>query len=239
MPIRELLINPTLNLEVAKEKIVIFVVSGFDRWDVVGDIVEKYGRSNHSTTLWPIYTHIKNKIGYSDLTDIHNVSIYNEKFVVSELIIDFITLLNWCTLHNAKLLFISGFTPELNMTHFLKWLVQNNDMDFDVRLSSKLVSKIPWDRQIKPMGFDCITSMLLHLENRDDLIPYYGFRNFNPDKITEYGYMSKCQHPTKKGHELLCDLIYEEIKNYDNVIEPNHFEMCINYYKKRKIRGLI
>ncbi len=237
--VRELLLNPTLNLEVAKEKIVIFVVSGFDRFDVANDIVEINGTSSHSTTLWPTYNHVKDKTGYSELTTIHNESIYCEKFVVSELIIDFLTLINWCSLHNAKLLFISGFTPELNMEHFLKWLVRDLNMDFDTTLSSKLVSKIPWHRQIKPMGFDCITSMLLHLENRDDLIPYYGFRNFKPEKITKYGYMSKCQHPTKKGHELLCDLIYDEIKNYNNVEQPNFFEMCLDYYKKRKPNSLI
>ncbi len=238
--IRELLINPTLNLEVAKEKIVIFVVSGFDRLDVANDIVEKHGRSNHSTTLWPIYQDNKNKIGYSELSKVSGESIYDEKFVVSELLIDFITLLNWCELHNAKLLFISGFTPELNMEHFLRWLVTDSlEIDFDKILSSKLVSKIPWHRQIKPMGFDCITSMLLHLEKRDDLIPYYGFRNFNPEKITEHGYMSKCQHPTQKGHELLCDLVYEEIKNYDYKTQPDFYDMCMKYYHRKKINGLI
>jgi len=231
--IRELFLNPTLNLEIAKEKIVVFVVSGFDRLDIVNDIVEKNSRSNHSTTLWPFYKKSENKIGYCELTTSSGESIYNEKFVVSELMMDFFTLINWCQLHNAKLLFVSGFTPELNMKHFLRWLVNNDDDDFDKILSSKLISKIPWHRQVKPMGFDCITSMLLHLEKRDDLIPNYGFRNFNPEKITEHGYMSKCQHPTKKGHELLCDLIYEEIKNYDNVKQPNFFEMCLNYYKKK------
>lgn len=236
--VRELLLNPTLNLEVAKEKIVIFVVSGFDRFDVANDIVEVNGTSSHSTTLWPSYLHDKNKFGYSQLTTIHNESIYCEKFVVSELIIDFLTLINWCNLHNAKLLFVSGFTPELNMKHFLKWLVRDLNMDFDTKIASKLVSKIPWHRQIKPMGFDCITSMLLNLENRNDLIPNYGFRNFNPEKITEFGYMSKCQHPTKKGHELLCDLIYDEIKKYDEVVQPNFLEMCLEYYKKRTADSL-
>jgi hypothetical protein len=237
--VRELLLNPTLNLEIAKEKIVIFVVSGFDRFDVVNDIVELNGTSSHSTTLWPSYLHDKNKFGYSQLTTKDNESIYCEKFVVSELIIDFITLINWCELNNAKLLFVSGFTPELNMEHFLKWLVRDTNVDFDTKIASNLVSKIPWHRQIKPMGFDCITSMLLHLEDRDDLIPHYGFRNFNPEKITEYGYMSKCQHPTKKGHELLCDLIYEEIKNYNNIEQPNFLKMCLEYYKNRKPNNFI
>jgi hypothetical protein len=232
--VRELLLNPTLNLEIAKEKIVIFVVSGFDRFDVAHDIVEINGTSSHSTTLWPTYENIKNKVGYSELTTNSGESIYNEKFVVSELIIDFLTLLNWCELYNAKLLFISGFTPELNMEHFLKWMVRDFNMDFDTTIASKLISKIPWHRQIKPMGFDCITSMLLHLENRDDLIPHYGFRNFKPEKITEHGYMSKCQHPTQKGHELLCDLIFDEIKKYDIKSSPDFYEMCIDFYKKRK-----
>jgi hypothetical protein len=242
--VRELFLHPTLNLEKAKEKIVIFVVSGFDRLDVVNNIVESY---NHSTTLWPIYLNDKTRTGYAKLTRDDGVSIYDEKFVVSELILDFFTLLNWCELNNAKLLFISGFTPELNMNHFLRWLTETPTMDFDKTLSSKFVSKIPWHRQIKPMGFDCITSMLVHLEGRDDLIPNYGFKNFKPDTITEKGYMSKCQHPTQKGHDLLCDIVYEHIKNYDNVEIPNLEKMCMDYYQQKydehqshlKINGII
>jgi hypothetical protein len=57
--------------------------------------------------------------------------------------------------------------------------------------------------------------MLLNLENRSDLINDYKFRLFNIEKITKHGYMSKCQHPTKKGHELLADIVYEHILNYD------------------------
>ena len=30
--------------------------------------------------------------------------------------------------------------------------------------------------------------------------------------IIKNDYVSKCQHPTKKGHELLCDVIYRHIK---------------------------
>ena len=113
--IRELFLHPTLNLEKVKEKIVIFVASGFDRLDVVNDITLSY---NHSTTLWPIYLNDKNRTGYAELKRDDGTSIYDEKFVVSELILDFLVLNNWCKLNNAKLLFISGFTPELNMEHF-------------------------------------------------------------------------------------------------------------------------
>ena len=228
--IRELFLHPTLNLEKAKEKIVIFVASGFDRLDVVNDITLPY---NHSTTLWPIYLNDKNRTGYAELKRDDGTSIYDEKFVVSELILDFLVLNNWCKLNNAKLLFISGFTPELNMEHFLRWLSETPTMDFDKTLASKFVSQIPWHRQIKPMGFDCITSMLVHLEGRDDLIPNYGFKNFKPDTFNSDGYMSKCQHPTQKGHGLLCDIVYQHIIDYDKTDTPDLEKMCMDYYQKK------
>lgn len=228
--IRELFLNPTLNLEISKEKYVIFVVSSFERYDFIKNISTM---SNHSTTLWPYDIKEVNKIGYGNLLDENGNSIYNERFTISEFILNFYNLINWCELHNAKLFFISAFTQNLNMYHFLDVITQEEYNEQDLIVASKLISKLPWHRQIKPMGFDCITDMLLHLEKREDLIENGKFRDFKIDKISEYGYMSKCQHPTKKGQDLLCDIIYEHILNYNNIDVVDNEKICLEYLQKK------
>ena len=225
--IRELFINPTLNLEIAKEKIIIYVVTGFERFDVshnIGDI------SNHMRTLWPSYED-KNIIGYGQVEDELGEKVFSEKMMISEFIIDFIILTNWCKLNNAKLLFISGFTPTLNKEYFMNTLLGDKVLDNQVEIISRLVAKIPWHRQIKPNGYDSMIDLLLHLENKDELIPNYGFRNFNIDKQSEHGWISKCQHPTEKSQNLFADIIYEYIKNYDTVDNPDFYIENKKYIK--------
>ena len=216
--IRELFLNPNLNIEIAHEKILVFVVSDFSRFDVANEICDV---SNHSTTLWPSYSE-KNRMGYADLQNHFGESIFNEKFVLSEFLLDMFMLLNWCEINNTKLILISGFTPELNRDYFFNTLIKGYENNERMKTVSKLVNKIPWYNVVQPMGYPCITDMLLHLENRDDLIPNYGFRHFNIEKTSEFGWMSKCQHPTKKGHELICDIVYEHILKYNEIVIPNY-----------------
>ena len=35
-------------------------------------------------------------------------------------------------------------------------------------------------------------------------------------------YISKCQHITKKGHELIADNVIKYIMDYDNLVEVNY-----------------
>jgi hypothetical protein len=68
----------------------------------------------HFTTQWPVYGGYKEKkLGYSELTLENGDSLYSEKFVISEFILNIIELMNWCKLHNAKLLLMSAFTQNL------------------------------------------------------------------------------------------------------------------------------
>lgn len=215
--IKELMVNPLLGIEKAKEKIVVFAVSGFERFDLAKDLVGE----EHFTTQWPVYGGYKEKkFGYSELTLENGESLYSEKFVISEFILNIIELVNWCKLHNAKLLLMSAFTPELNKNHFIDVLSTNVTSVLGQMKLDELIWSVPWDRIIRPLGFSCITDMLMHLEGWDKDLPGYGFRNVKIDTIGPNGYMTKCQHPSEKGHKLLAEIIYEHILNYDE-ISPN------------------
>jgi hypothetical protein len=37
------------------------------------------------------------------------------------------------------------------------------------------------------------------------------------ETIGPNGFMTKCQHPSEKGHKLLAEIIYENIMNYDEL----------------------
>lgn len=210
--IKELMINKILGFEKAKEKIVVFSVSGFERFDLANDFI-----NDHFSTLWPYYDNGKN--GYGVLTSDYGDPLYSEKFAISEFILNIIELVNWCNLHNAKLLLISGFTPELNPQYFRDIFSSSVTNEIGQMKLDKLISSIPWHRIIRPMGFSCITDMLLHLEGWDEFIPRYGFRNLNIDTIGPNGFFTKCHHPSEKAHKLLAEIIYENILNYDKFTE--------------------
>jgi hypothetical protein len=212
--IKELMVNPLLGIEKAKEKIVVFAVSGFERFDLAKDLVGE----EHFTTQWPVYGDYKEKkLGYSELTLENGESLYSEKFVISEFILNIIELMNWCKLHNAKLLLMSAFTPELNKNHFIDVLSPNVTSVLGQMKLDELIWSVPWERIIRPLGFSCITDMLMHLEGWDKDLPGYGFRNVKIDTIGPNGYMTKCQHPSEKGHKLLAEIIYEHILKYDEI----------------------
>lgn len=213
--IKELMVNPLLGIEKAKEKIVVFAVSGFERFDLAKDLVGE----EHFTTQWPMYGGYKEKkLGYSELTLENGDSLYSDKFVISEFILNIIELMNWCKLHNAKLLLMSAFTPEFNKSHFIDVLSPNVTSVLGQMKLDELIWSIPWERIIRPLGFSCITDMLMHLEGWDKDLPGYGFRNMKIETIGPNGYMTKCQHPSEKGHKLLAEIIYDHILKYDELV---------------------
>lgn len=211
--IRELFLNPTIDFKIAKEKIVVFAMSGIERLDFSNSIVSD-NNGDHSTTIWS-YNEEDVMKGYSSLLRPDGESINNIRFAISEFMFDMFMLTNWCELNNAKLLLFSGFTKEYNREHFNKLLIQDNGgLDIDVVMENTrlLLDRMPWDKIIKPMGYECVTDMLLHLEGRDDLVEHdTGIGSINYETIGENHYLTKCQHPSYKGHELLSDIIYEKI----------------------------
>ena len=193
----------------------------------------------HVTTIWP-HGFQEGKIGYGDLKKPTGKSIFDETFVISEFILMFQHLITWCKLYNAKLLFVSAFSPELDLDYMLNNIEMKGTGDNIKNILNSVLTTIPWHNQIKPMGYKTIAEMLLSLEGRNDLLKKpYGLMEYVVDKHTEKSYMSKCQHPAKAGQELLCDIFYDRIVSYEENSNFDYSTYIKNYlnekYPKPKI----
>jgi hypothetical protein len=216
--IRELFLNPQLNIEIAKEKIVILVLSGIERLDLADDICF-LNSGGHTSTIWP-YNHINDKKdrpkAYSNWLRPDGRSLYSDEFVISEFIFDLMMLKNWCSLNNAKLLIVSGFDWTYDKESFKNILSKriHNALHGEevIKNIDLLLNKLPWENFIKPMGYDTIMHMLLHLEG-DKQQSYVS----EIKTISENHYITKCGHPSYKGHAILSDVIYEKLKEFNYV----------------------
>ena len=209
---KELYLHPELNIELAKEKIVVYMLTGYERFDFVN---KDYEVGHHKfNTMWPT-TDCGN-----DLRTVGNEymnHVWSDRMGLIELLLNIAEVKNWCKVHNAKFILTSAFTPTINkqfMTdHIIGDLLYGKESHVE-----KLVNIIDWDEFFYPDGFRCITDYLLSLEERTDLINefsswnYYEFA-YGHKKMTPKGYITKCAHPSDDGHKEIAKLLYERIKS--------------------------
>lgn len=210
--VKELYLHPDLNIENAKEKIVVFMLTGMERYDFVH---KNFFEHVHYITIWPTKGSLTpEKLMWDTYRDL----IYSERSAVIELLITIAELKTWCKLHNATLILTSAFRPEYSRDFFLNAIRGTPDdyMDESQQYIDGLVDIIDWDEFLRPEGFGCMTDYLCHLENRNDLItkdspfPYYDF-GYSLKKLSPNGFITKCAHPSYLGHEAIAETIYKQI----------------------------
>jgi hypothetical protein len=213
---KELYLHPELELHKYKEKIVVFMLSGLERFDFVH---KNFNEHVHYITMWPNVN--KDKHEWSDLWDLYLEHIWNDRFGVIELLLTIAEVETWCKANNAKLLITSAFRPDYRKDVFNQMIKgDKNDPknylygnDFYI---TRLLEIINWNNMIKPNGFNCITDFLCYLEGRTDLINEnhsHEFWNYvsKIDKISSKGYITKCGHPSEMAHKEIAKVLYEEI----------------------------
>ena len=209
---KELYLHPELNIELAKEKIVVYMLTGYERFDFVN---KDYEVGHHKfNTMWPT-PDCGNELRTVGNEYLNHV--WSDRMGLIELLLNIAEVKNWCKVHNAKFILTSAFTPTINkqfMTdHIIGDLLYGKESHVE-----KLVNIIDWDEFFYPDGFRCITDYLLSLEERTDLINefsswnYYEFA-YSHKKMTPKGYITKCAHPSDDGHKEIAKLLYEHIKN--------------------------
>ncbi len=215
--IKELYLHPDLGIERAKEKIVILMLTGYERVDFV---YKKFLEHMHFYTLWGISN---SQHEHADLWTLYNEHIYSDRSAIIELLTSIAELKNWCKLNDAKLIITSAFRPEYSREYFFNKIRGNHldYMDESEEYINGLVNIIDWDNFFRPKGFKCITDYLLHLEGREDLFleesaaKYYEF-GYSLEKLSPKGYITKCSHPSYLGHEAISNVLYEHINKIKN-----------------------
>jgi hypothetical protein len=210
--------HPELNLEAAKNKIVIFYVGQFCRFDFFNN----YGITGHNIfqTVWPHNPGDHMEPGRQELWRGYATTVWNEKTEVLEFISNVVEVQNWCKLNNAKLVIVNSFEPKFDKTYIESVLLKTNKWGDDAVLKH-LLHSINWDNVMPiPKGYNSICDLLSDKEDKPEFIGlehnWYGWaldhcrdnKSFTPN-----GYFTPCAHPTIKGHELIAKIIFDYIKN--------------------------
>ena len=137
---------------------------------------------------------------------------------------------NWCIVNNAKLVLLSGFENDINRISFINKIKgishDDNTMYREPKRVDGLIDIVDWNTFLYPNGSLCITDLLLSLEKRDDLLDLiFSVDNFRKlsisiDKMSDYGYITKCSHPSYKGHEVISEIIYKHIITMGDSLIP-------------------
>lgn len=224
---KELYLHPDLKIESAKEKIVVFMLTGMERYDFVN---KKFFEHVHYLTIWP---NSNSTTPEKPMWDAYRDFVYSERSAAIELLLAVAEVKTWCQLHNATLILTSAFRPEYSRDYFLNAIRGTPDdyMDETQQYIDGLVDIINWGDFLRPEGFNCVTDYLCYLEEREDLIMtssaelYYEFGK-KLEKLSPKGYITKCAHPSYLGHEAIAETIYKQIikikEKYENKKIPTN-----------------
>jgi hypothetical protein len=221
--VKELYLHPELKMETAKEKIVIFMLTGMERFDFVH---KELNQHVHFKTMWPSNSNDGEERG---LWKEYLNHVYSEKSAVIELLLNITEAQTWCKANNAKLILTSAFSTDYNNETFYNKIRgdKNDSKNYlydNVRYIEMLLTSIEWDNYLRPGGYSCVTDYLCHLENRHDLIgvessaKYYDYAYSNK-KMSHGGYITPCAHPSIKGHTEIAKTMYEFILKHDYLSE--------------------
>lgn len=194
--VKELYLNPKLNFNNAEDGVLIFLLSGIERFDFIS---REFTEQCHFYTMWPN----PGDPGTTNqkLWNVYHSDVWSEKFVVVETILNIKEAELFCKAHGYKLVLASAFDQRITRDYFLDVLGKN---------SLKLVDSVPWKNFLYPTNCISFLERLLELEGRKELanggyIEYYTKLDY-PSR-----YITNCYHPTKEGYSIISQEISEFI----------------------------
>ena len=216
--VKQLSMHPAFKFENIKEKIVIFMLTGMERFDFVHKNLNQHV---HFKTMWPSDSYDGDERG---LWNEYLTQIYSDRSATIELILNIHEAQTWCKANNAKLILTSAFSTDYNNESFYKKIrgekTKENYLYGNIHYLNELMTMVNWDSYLKPGGFSCVADMLCHLEGRDDLIgvessaKYYDYA-YSSKKMSKGGFITPCAHPSVNGHKEIAKTIYDFIVKND------------------------
>jgi hypothetical protein len=187
--------------------IVIFMLSGFERFDFFRDgwrnievcgssTVKDIGHYNFQT-LWP-------HLGNNEQMDMYAKYIYSEDGTAAEQLCNILEVQTFCKAHNLKLVIANAF--------------DGRGKDFFFDYCGSLANKIDWSCYIHETAeYESFVELLV---KKDKFVPenqwqdYYGLYQDSP---WPKQFLTNCIHPTIEGYKVIADELDKFIKQRYNI----------------------
>jgi hypothetical protein len=219
--VKQLSMHPAFRFDKIKEKIVIFMLTGMERFDFVHKNLNQHV---HFKTMWPSDSYQgEEKVLWNE----YLTQVYSNRSATIELILNIHEAQTWCRANNAKLILMSAFSTDYNRETFYERIrgekTEENYLYGNIHYLEELMSMVNWEVFLRPDGYSCVADFLCHLEGRDDLIgiessaKYYDYA-YSSKKISKSGFITPCAHPSINGHKEIARSINDYIVKNDLLI---------------------
>jgi lysophospholipase L1-like esterase len=206
--IKELYLNPQVRLDLASEVIVIYMLSGLERFDFA---IKEQSEEHHFYSMWPNPQdpNSTNK----KLWECYADQIYSEQFIATELLINLLDIQTYCRANNYKLIVTSAF--DMRVTK--EWMAEAYPriLPFIKTYHDRVIEQFDWNLMLYPQGYTTIIEMLSILEGQGREIAKGRWFRYYTSMPTPGTYITNCAHPTRKGHAVIAEELYKSIVQRD------------------------
>jgi hypothetical protein len=191
--VKELYLHPELNLNSAKEVIVVFLLSGIERFDFIH---KDFNRNTHFYTMWPNYW--DNNSTDKKLWKAYANSLWSDKFSVVEAILNIKEAETICKANGWKFVVASAFEQRYTRDYFIQHLDEG---------WIPFVDTIDWDNFLYPKGMKSFMELLLDLDGNRHMADGQFYRHYSKLKWPTR-HITNCMHPTVVGYKIIAEEIY-------------------------------
>jgi hypothetical protein len=185
-----------INWDDVSEGVVVFLLSGFERFDFFRQKLndfepnEREHNLKHSfkdlphynfNTMWPHLDHNELWTAYAKM-------VYSEEQTVMETLTNILEVQTFCKAHNLTFILASAFDGRCNQ-------------DYTMSICPQLAKQIDWASYIHSKT--SYTSFVELLVRMDGLTPYPGYSEYYRELKYPAKYLANCIHPTIAGYEAI------------------------------------
>ena len=193
----ELQLYPELDFDNAAHGIVIFALSGLERFDFIN---RDYPDHHHFYTMWP--NHWDKNATNKKLWEVYAKDLYSEKFAYIETLIAVKNAYSFARSMGWDFVFANAFDTRFVKERMLKELPDNLE---------PLINSLPWDCYFAPESCRTLMEDLLFLEGKIELADG-GFYPYYTNLAEPSEYITNCAHPSKKGHQRIAYQLHNHIR---------------------------
>lgn len=208
---KEIYLYPEIELANANKGIVIYMMTGLERFDFFNKI--NRGVVNNFQTMWPNYW--DPSASAPELWKAYSDTIYNDNFMAGECLLTLLEAQTFCRAHNFKLIVTSAFDQRINKD----WMYKSLGVGLFRKSPKKLVDQFDWNTFYSPsrsraylpdINYISFLEYLLDLEGNRDMIQGSFWEHYTnlarPSK-----YVTNCAHPTRLGHTMIAESLFDHI----------------------------